>query len=98
MARNPRRVLSREFLLSRVRDEEFSVTENAVEVYVDRAGQRARCESHTRAVSLPGGCEHPTQTAWWRVEGGRGEGIGMRQLHAALFVTLDGYGEGEAAS
>jgi DNA-binding response OmpR family regulator len=34
MARNPRRVLSREFLLSRVWDEEFSVTENAVEVYV----------------------------------------------------------------
>ena len=34
MARNPRRVLSREFYLSRAWEEEFSVTENAVEVYV----------------------------------------------------------------
>src|ERR687889_635511 len=34
MAKNPRRVLSREFLLSRVWDEEFGVTENTVEVYV----------------------------------------------------------------
>jgi DNA-binding response OmpR family regulator len=34
MARNPRRVLSREFLLSRVWDQEFGVTTNVVEVYV----------------------------------------------------------------
>ncbi len=34
MAKNPRRVLSRELLLSRVWDEDFGVTENAVEVYV----------------------------------------------------------------
>jgi DNA-binding response OmpR family regulator len=34
MIRNPRRVLSREFLLSRVWDQEFSVTTNAVEVYI----------------------------------------------------------------
>src|ERR671921_471311 len=34
MARNPRRVLSRDLLLSRVWDEEFGVTENTVEVYV----------------------------------------------------------------
>jgi DNA-binding response OmpR family regulator len=34
MTRNPRRVLSREFLLSRVWDQEFSVTTNAVEVYI----------------------------------------------------------------
>ena len=47
MIRNPRRVLSREFLLSRVWDQEFSVTTNAVEVYiaylrkkVDASGER----------------------------------------------------------
>lgn len=34
MARHPRRVLSREFLLSRVWDQEFGVTTNVVEVYV----------------------------------------------------------------
>jgi len=34
MTRNPRRVLSREFLLSRVWDQEFGVTTNAVEVYI----------------------------------------------------------------
>jgi DNA-binding response OmpR family regulator len=34
MAKHPRRVLSREFLLSRVWGEEVSVTENTVEVYV----------------------------------------------------------------
>src|SRR5215217_123081 len=56
------------------------------------------CESHTRAVPLPGGCEHRTQTPRWRGEGGRGERLGMRKLIAALFVTLDGYGFGEAAA
>jgi DNA-binding response OmpR family regulator len=47
MARNPRRVLSREFLLSRVWGQEFSVTTNVVEVYiaylrkkVDEPGER----------------------------------------------------------
>ncbi|MGI8910265.1 MAG: response regulator transcription factor [Rubrobacteraceae bacterium] len=34
MARNPRRVLSREFLLSRVWNQEFGVTTNVVEVYI----------------------------------------------------------------
>ena len=34
MARNPRRVLSREFLLSRVWDQEYGVTTNVVEVYI----------------------------------------------------------------
>ncbi|QIN83170.1 response regulator [Rubrobacter tropicus] len=34
MARNPRRVLSRELLLSQVWDQNFGVTTNAVEVYV----------------------------------------------------------------
>jgi DNA-binding response OmpR family regulator len=34
MTRNPRRVLSREFLLSRVWDQEFGVTSNVVEVYI----------------------------------------------------------------
>jgi DNA-binding response OmpR family regulator len=34
MALNPRRVLSRDLLLSRVWDREFGVTENAVEVYI----------------------------------------------------------------
>jgi DNA-binding response OmpR family regulator len=34
MARNPRRVLSREFLLSRVWDQEFGITTNVVEVYI----------------------------------------------------------------
>src|ERR687898_594174 len=34
MARNPRRVLSRDLLLSRVWDEEFSLTPNPVDVYV----------------------------------------------------------------
>jgi DNA-binding response OmpR family regulator len=34
MARNPRRVLSREYLLSRVWGQEFGVTTNVVEVYI----------------------------------------------------------------
>src|ERR671939_195323 len=34
MARNPRRVLSRDFLLSRVWDDEFGLTTNVVEVYI----------------------------------------------------------------
>jgi DNA-binding response OmpR family regulator len=34
MARNPRRVLSREFLLSRVWDQEFGLTTNVVDVYI----------------------------------------------------------------
>jgi two-component system response regulator MprA/two-component system response regulator TrcR len=34
MARNPRRVLSRDLLLSRVWDEEFGLTTNLVDVYV----------------------------------------------------------------
>jgi two-component system response regulator MprA/two-component system response regulator TrcR len=34
MARNPRRVLSRDFLLSKVWDQEFGITTNVVEVYV----------------------------------------------------------------
>src|SRR5918992_3006411 len=34
MARNPRRVPSREFLLSRVWDQEFGITTNVVDVYV----------------------------------------------------------------
>ena len=35
MARNPRRVLSREFLLSRVWDQEFGITTNVVDVYIN---------------------------------------------------------------
>jgi DNA-binding response OmpR family regulator len=34
MARNPRRILSRELLLSRVWDENFDVTPNVAEVYI----------------------------------------------------------------
>ncbi|MGH3144471.1 MAG: response regulator transcription factor [Rubrobacter sp.] len=34
MARNPRRVLSREYLLSRVWDQDFGATTNVVEVYI----------------------------------------------------------------
>ncbi len=34
MARNPRRVLSRDYLLSRVWDQEFGITTNVVEVYI----------------------------------------------------------------
>jgi DNA-binding response OmpR family regulator len=34
MARNPRRVLSRDFLLARVWDQEYGVTTNAVDVYI----------------------------------------------------------------
>jgi DNA-binding response OmpR family regulator len=34
MVRNPRRVLSRDFLLSRVWDQEYGVTTNAVDVYI----------------------------------------------------------------
>jgi two-component system response regulator MprA/two-component system response regulator TrcR len=34
MARNPRRVLSRDYLLSKVWDQEFGITTNVVEVYI----------------------------------------------------------------
>src|SRR5829696_771346 len=43
-------------------------------------------------------CESRTQTPRWRGEGGRGERIGMREPNAALFVTLEGYGEGAPPS
>jgi two-component system response regulator MprA/two-component system response regulator TrcR len=34
MARNPRRVLSRDYLLSKVWDQEFGITTNVVDVYI----------------------------------------------------------------
>jgi DNA-binding response OmpR family regulator len=46
MARNPRRVLSRDLLLSRVWDEEFGLTPNLVDVYVSYL---------RRKVDTPGG-------------------------------------------
>jgi DNA-binding response OmpR family regulator len=46
MARNPRRVLSRDLLLSRVWDEEFGLTPNLVDVYVGYL---------RRKVDTPGG-------------------------------------------
>jgi DNA-binding response OmpR family regulator len=44
MARNPRRVLSRDFLLSRVWDQEFGITTNVVDVYV--AYLRKKVDTH----------------------------------------------------
>src|SRR5918993_2445969 len=52
---------------------------------------KPRCESHTRALPLPGGCEHRTQTPRHRGVCVRGERPGMRKLIAALCVTLDVY-------
>ena len=50
MARNPRRVLSREFLLSRVWDEEFGVTENTVEVYVSYLRKKVDADGERKLI------------------------------------------------
>jgi DNA-binding response OmpR family regulator len=50
MAKNPRRVLSREFLLSRVWDEEFGVTENTVEVYVSYLRKKVDADGERKLI------------------------------------------------
>ena len=50
MARNPRRVLSRELLLSRVWEEEFSRTTNLVDVYVGYLRKKIDAPGEQRIV------------------------------------------------
>jgi len=50
MARNPRRVLSREFLLSRVWDEEFGLTMNLVDVYVSYLRKKVDAPGEQRLI------------------------------------------------
>ena len=50
MARNPRRVLSRELLLSRVWDQEFGVETNVVDVYVGYLRRKIDAPSENRLI------------------------------------------------
>jgi DNA-binding response OmpR family regulator len=50
MTRNPRRVLSREFLLSRVWDQEFGVTTNVVEVYIAYLRKKVEAPGKKRLI------------------------------------------------
>jgi DNA-binding response OmpR family regulator len=50
MARNPRRVLSRDFLLSRVWDGEFGLTTNLVDVYVSYLRKKVDAPGENRLI------------------------------------------------
>jgi len=50
MARNHRRVLSREFLLSRVWDDDFALTTNLVDVYVSYLRKKVDAPGEKRLI------------------------------------------------
>ena len=50
MARNPRRVLSRDFLLSRVWDQEFGIPTNIVDVYVGYLRKKVDLDGEPRLI------------------------------------------------
>jgi DNA-binding response OmpR family regulator len=63
MARNPRRVLSREFLLSRVWDQEFGVTTNVVEVYIAYLRKKVDARGEQKLI-------HTVRGAGYALKGG----------------------------
>lgn len=50
MAKNPRRVLSRDFLLSRVWDQEYGIATNVVDVYVGYLRRKMDAEGKERLI------------------------------------------------
>ncbi len=50
MAKNPRRVLGRDFLLSRVWDQEYGIATNVVDVYVGYLRKKVDAEGETRLI------------------------------------------------
>jgi DNA-binding response OmpR family regulator len=63
MARNPRRVLSREYLLSRVWDQEFGVTTNVVEVYIAYLRKKVDARGEQKLI-------HTVRGAGYALKGG----------------------------
>ncbi len=63
LARNPRRVHSREFLLSRVWDQEFGVTTNVVEVYIAYLRKKVDAPGEERLI-------HTLRGAGYALKGG----------------------------
>ena len=63
MARNPRRVLSREFLLSRVWDEEFGLTTNLVDVYVSYLRKKVDADGEPKLIRTVRGAGYTLREA-----------------------------------
>jgi DNA-binding response OmpR family regulator len=63
MARNPRRVLSRDFLLSRVWDEELGLTTNLVDVYVSYLRKKVDAPGETKLIRTVRGAGYALREA-----------------------------------
>jgi two-component system response regulator MprA/two-component system response regulator TrcR len=63
MARNPRRVLSREFLLSRVWDQEYGVTTNVVDVYIGYLRKKVDAPGGTKLIRTVRGAGYALREA-----------------------------------
>jgi two-component system response regulator MprA/two-component system response regulator TrcR len=63
MARNPRQVLSREFLLSRVWDQELGVTTNLVDVYIGYLRKKLEAPGETRLIRTVRGAGYALRKA-----------------------------------
>jgi DNA-binding response OmpR family regulator len=63
MARNRRRVLSREFLLSRVWEEEFGLTTNLVDVYVSYLRKKVDAPGETKLIRTVRGAGYALREA-----------------------------------
>ena len=50
MAKNPRRVLSRDFLLTRVWDQEFGIPTNVVDVYIGYLRKKVDAEGEPKLI------------------------------------------------
>jgi DNA-binding response OmpR family regulator len=50
MAKNPRRVLSRDFLLTRVWDQEFAIPTNVVDVYIGYLRKKVDVEGEPKLI------------------------------------------------
>jgi DNA-binding response OmpR family regulator len=63
MARNPRRVLSRDFLLSRVWDQEYGITTNLVDVYIGYLRKKVDAPGETRLIRTVRGAGYALREA-----------------------------------
>ena len=63
MAHNPRQVLSREFLLSRVWDQELGVTTNLVDVYIGYLRKKLEAPGETRLIRTVRGAGYALRKA-----------------------------------
>ncbi len=63
MARNPRRVLSRDLLLSRVWEQEFGVTTNVVDVYIGYLRKKVDAPGETKLIQTIRGVDYALREA-----------------------------------